>query len=81
LANSSSKPAIPTHESVADSTDHLSSPNSQALREALNHSPEVRPEVVERGHRLAVDPNYPPREIIMSLAKLLSNSADLSEES
>jgi hypothetical protein len=73
------KPQPPAKESV-ENTDRLSSNNSSALQAALRQQPEIRPEVVERARKLAVDPNYPPREIIMQLAKLFSASADLTEQ-
>jgi hypothetical protein len=63
----------------AEASDRLSSANTQALREALNNTPEIRPEVVAKGKALAVDPNYPPREIIENLAKLMVESRDASE--
>ena len=68
-----------TPKAEADSGERLSSANTQALREALNNSPEIRPEVVARGKALAVDPNYPPREIIEDLAKLMIESRDSSD--
>jgi len=71
------QPSTPKAE--ADSGERLSSANTQALREALNNSPEIRPEVVARGKALAVDPNYPPREIIEDLAKLMIESRDSSD--
>jgi uncharacterized membrane protein len=74
LAKQASTPKV-----EADSGERLSSANTQALREALNNSPEIRPEVVARGKALAVDPNYPPREIIEGLAKLMIESRDASE--
>lgn len=68
-----------TPKAEADSGDRLSSANTEALREALNNSPEVRPEVVAKGKALAVDPNYPPREIIEGLAKLMIETRDAAE--
>jgi hypothetical protein len=74
LAKQASTPKV-----EADSGERLSSSNTQALREALNNTPEIRPEVVAKGKALAVDPNYPPREIIENLAKLMVESRDASE--
>lgn len=68
-----------TPKAEADSGERLSSSSSQALRAALNNSPEIRPEVVARGKALAVDPNYPPREIIEGLAKLMVESRDAAD--
>jgi uncharacterized membrane protein len=58
--------------------DHLSSASTDGLRQALAQTGEIRPEVVAQGKALAVDLNYPPRQIIESLAKLLVASRDLS---
>ena len=74
IAKQASTPKV-----AADSGERLSSSNTQALREALNNTPEIRPEVVEKGKALAVDPNYPPRELIERLAKLMVDSRDASE--
>lgn len=77
--------APPTGSSVApkapraDDGDSLSTPNAEILRQALESTPEVRPDVVENGKKLAVDPNYPPREIIEQLARLFNQSIDLTE--
>ncbi len=71
----------PAASSGAAPSDHLSDSNTQALRDALTNSPEIRPDVVARGNRLLVDGNYPPREIIESIAKLIIASRDLSEGS
>jgi hypothetical protein len=68
-----------TSKIEVDNSERLSSANTQALREALNSSPEIRPEVVTKGKALAVDPNYPPREIIEGLARLMIESRDPSE--
>lgn len=68
----------PSSQTEADTNDSLSSAGTQSLREALANAPEVRPQTVERGRKLAVDPTYPPRAIIESLAKLMVESRDLS---
>ncbi|MGC4072500.1 MAG: hypothetical protein QM760_08285 [Nibricoccus sp.] len=68
-----------TPKADAEIGERLSSSSTQALREALNNSPEIRPEVVEKGKALAVDPNYPPRQLIESLAKLMVDSRDSSD--
>jgi len=69
-------PATPPRTENVDSISRL---NSDALQAALNKTPEARPDVVARGKELLVDLNYPPRQIIESLAKLFTNSIDLSE--
>jgi len=78
LAISGAKSA-PTPKADPDVGDRLSSSNTSALREALQNTPEIRPEVVQRGKALAVDLNYPPREIIERLSKLITESRDQAE--
>lgn len=68
------------HNKVESSRpDSLSTSHAEALQRALETTPEIRPEMVELGRKLASDPNYPPLEIIEQLSKLIINSADLSE--
>lgn len=62
-----------------DASDHLSKASTDGLRQALAQTSEIRPHIVERGKVLAVDPNYPPRQLIESLSKLLIASRDPSE--
>ena len=64
-----------------DTGDHLSSASTDSLRTALAQTQEIRPEVVTRGKALAVDPNYPPRQLIESLSKLMIESRDPSASS
>lgn len=79
FASAANKAATTTPPFSGDS-ERLSSSNTEALHSALSNTPEVRPEVVERGHHLAVDPNYPPRELILRLAKLFTESSDPSDQ-
>jgi hypothetical protein len=77
VANAAAKiTAAPAQDSPP--RERLSRASTDALREALAHTPEVRPEVVERARSLAVDPNYPPRHIIEDLARLMVESRDVS---
>lgn len=78
-ANSTAKPASAPLPPL-NKGDQLSSSQSTVLREALSNTPEIRPDVVERAQKLAVDPNYPPRELILRLAKLMSETVDPSEQ-
>ncbi len=39
--------------------------------DALRSQPEIRPEVVAKGKELLNDPNYPSKEIVDSIAKLI----------
>jgi hypothetical protein len=78
----SSQPGQKTPANIhKDVSDHLSSANTDSLRTALAQTQEIRPEVVAHGKALAVDPNYPPRQLIESLAKLMVDSRDLSASS
>ena len=65
---------------AAQGRDTLNTASSSALREALAAQPEIRPEVVEKAKKLAVDANYPPRAIIEDIARLFVKSQDLSNE-
>lgn len=60
-------------------SDTITTSSQATLREILRSQPEVRPEVVSNGQKLAVDGNYPPKEIIRRLSELLVRSVDLSE--
>jgi len=68
----------PPASTQAETGDQLSSASTDSLHQALAQTAEIRPEVVAKGKALAVDLNYPPRQIIESLAKLLVASRDLS---
>jgi hypothetical protein len=75
-ANSSSH----TDKSSPAASDNLSSSNTDALRTALNNTPEVRPDVVARGKALAANSSYPPLEIINRLTEMIISSQDPSEK-
>jgi hypothetical protein len=66
--------------STGDQRDRLSTAAAEQLQAALSSQPEVRPEVVARGRALAADPNYPSLSVIRSVAALIVNSPDLSED-
>jgi hypothetical protein len=74
----SQKTPTASTEAGATTGDQLSSASTDSLHQALAQTNEIRPEVVAKGKALAVDLNYPPRQIIESLAKLLIASRDLS---
>ena len=81
IASAGQKPAsaaAPT--TVANAQESLSAQNTDALRNALASTPEVRPEVVAKGRQLAADSNYPSRVIIEKLAELITQSADLTNQ-
>jgi hypothetical protein len=50
------------------------------LRAELVRQPEIRPEVLARGLALRDDPNYPPREVIGSVAAMILATPDLTED-
>ena len=77
LASTGPKPAS-TSASYTSTQESLSSDNTDSLRSALAATPEVRPEVVEKGKQLAASPTYPALAIIESLAALITKSEDLS---
>ncbi len=77
LAADTQKPAAARTQSGRDS---LSTDKAEHLRTALANTPEVRPEVVARGQALAADPGYPSAAIIKSVAGVIVNSPDLSED-
>ncbi len=45
---------------------------TEALRQAMASTPEVRADVVERARSLANNPNYPPEEIVRKLSQLFA---------
>ncbi|HTZ21096.1 MAG TPA: hypothetical protein VMC06_09460, partial [Opitutaceae bacterium] len=61
-------------------TDRLSAASKESLQAALQQQPEIRPEVVALGQKLAVDSTYPPLEIIRQLSKMLIAMNDSSEQ-
>jgi hypothetical protein len=60
--------------------DSLSTNGIDQLRAALKSSPEIRPEVVERGKALAADPSYPSLAIIRHVSAKIVNSPDLTSD-
>jgi uncharacterized membrane protein len=78
ISSQPSQKTPPASAQAAGTGDQLSSASTDGLRQALAQTSEIRPEVVAKGKALAVDPNYPPRQIIESLAKLMVDSRDLS---
>jgi len=61
-------------------SDRISTERADSVREALTNTPVIRPEAVERAGAIAIDPNYPPLQIIERVARLLAESQDMSEE-
>lgn len=45
---------------------------ANALRQALESTPDVRPEAVEQARALVVTPNYPPEEMVRKLSQLFA---------
>jgi hypothetical protein len=50
------------------------------LRAELVRQPEIRPEVLARGLALRDDPNYPPREVMASVASTILATPDLTDD-
>ena len=44
--------------------------------DGLRNQPEIRPEVVAKGKELLNDPNYPSKEMVNAIAKLIVPFAD-----
>ena len=70
--NVPAKPAAEQNAPVADSADKL---QLNAL-DKLRSEPEVRPEVVAKGKELLNDPNFPSKEMMNEIAKLIVPYAD-----
>ena len=66
-------------QSANSPVDRVSTARADSLRESIAGSPAIRPETVARAEALAVDPNYPPLQIIERVARLIADSQDLSE--
>ena len=73
-------PTAPASAPQPSETDRLSAASQESLRTALQQQPEVRPEFVSLGKKLAVAANYPPMEIIRQISKMLIASVDASEQ-
>lgn len=82
-ANAAERIATSLREKTAASetvtSEQLISSHVNRLRSALNDVPEVRPEVLARAHALATDPDWPGSTQIEHIARLLSDSPDLTE--
>lgn len=50
---------------------------SEALARALAETPDLRPEALERGDRIAGNPKYPPSEMIDGIANLLAQGVQI----
>jgi len=70
----------PAAARIQPAFDSLSTDKTTQLQDALQQVPEIRPEVVARGKALAADPGYPSASIIASVAGMIVNSPDLSED-
>lgn len=58
-------------KSVPTGQDQIYSGASAHIKAALAEHPEIRTEVVERARPFVEDPNYPPRDVIDSIAREL----------
>lgn len=70
----------PVSRQAGSRQDQVSTERAEFLRAELSRQPEIRPEVVARAKELAVDPNYPPLEVITKVAEQILSSPDLSED-
>lgn len=69
--------AAPTRASAARAgTDSAAFEHAQALEQALQTAPAVRPEMVARARQLISDVKYPPDETIRQIATLLALSLE-----
>lgn len=57
---------------VQPAAEQVNLEGAAAVNRALQATPAVRPEVVERARTLVGDPTYPPRETILKLSHLLA---------
>ncbi len=71
--------AAPHPQDAHTPVDHVSTDRADRLRAAISASPAARADEVARAEALALDPAYPPLQIIERVAQLLSDSQDLSE--
>ncbi|HVU23670.1 MAG TPA: hypothetical protein VHE13_06050 [Opitutus sp.] len=60
--------------------DQITLPHRQQLSRALQTTPEIRPEMVERARSLASDPSYPSTDILRKVSAQILAAPDLSEE-
>jgi hypothetical protein len=60
--------------------DSLQTNNAAQLNAALGGQPEIRPDVVARGRALAADPGYPGAAVLGSVASVIVNSPDPTED-
>ncbi len=65
---------------VAPSEGVIDDINRSDLVEKLRAMPDVRPEVVELGRRLANSPDYPPDELVEKLAEVITSMPDDFED-
>ncbi|MGH7959759.1 MAG: hypothetical protein ACREH8_22480 [Opitutaceae bacterium] len=61
-------------------SDRISAEGVAFLRAELLRQPEIRPEVLERARALVADPDYPGASINRSLAQLMLEAPDHSED-
>ena len=73
-------PSKRSAQSSQSSSDGVSFTSSQALDAALESSPNVRPEQVQRARELINDPNYPPMVTIRKFSALLAIHIDSVNE-
>jgi hypothetical protein len=75
-----SAPAESVTRAPAPRPDSLSIGQAAFLRSELARQPEIRPEVVARGLKLAADPAYPDPSILRAIAQQILRADDPSEQ-
>jgi len=78
ISTATTQAAQSTAQPVDQAQDSFSPSQRQKMLDALNSQPDVRPEVLARAKQLAADPNYPPSNVIESVAKSVINDSNLS---
>lgn len=72
------RPKALARESSTPQVESFSTANAESLRTALAETPAIRTEVLAHAQTLAVDPSYPPLQIIERVAKMIAASQDPS---
>ncbi len=60
--------------------DRISIDSAAFLNAELGRQSEIRPDMLERGRQVMLDPNYPFGAVLPKIAEQLVNSPDLSED-
>ncbi len=69
-------PAKPSAESATTAPSPVGDKLQLSALDSLRSQPEVRPEMVAKGKELLNDPNFPSKEMMQDIAKLIVPFAD-----